>query len=66
MIRYDDFNMICFHFKVEIVGDGYLVASGLPKPNGDLHASEISRMALQLMSLVAAFEVISLLLIRYS
>ena len=45
-------------FKVEIVGDGYLVASGLPKPNGDLHASEISRMALQLMSLVASFEVI--------
>ena len=66
MIRYDNFNMNCFHFKVEIVGDGYLVASGLPKPNGDLHASEISRMALQLMSLVAAFEVLSLLLIRYS
>ena len=44
-------------FKVEIVGDGYLVASGLPKPNGDLHASEISRMALQLMSLVDSFEV---------
>ena len=42
---------------MEIVGDGYLVASGLPKPNGDLHASEISRMALQLMSLVDSFEV---------
>ena len=43
--------------KVEIVGDGYLVASGLPKPNGDKHASEISRMALQLMSQVDSFKV---------
>ena len=42
---------------MEIVGDGYLVASGLPKPNGDKHASEISRMALQLMSQVDSFKV---------
>ena len=43
---------------MEIVGDGYLVASGLPKPNGDKHASEISRMALQLMSQVDSFKVL--------
>ena len=42
---------------MEIVGDGYLVASGLPKPNGTKHASEISQMALQLMHQVDGFEV---------
>lgn len=42
---------------MEIVGDGYLVASGLPKPNGNKHASEISQMALQLMHQVDGFEV---------
>ena len=44
-------------FQVEIVGDGYLVASGLPKPNGLQHAREISQMALQLMHIVDGFKV---------
>ena len=43
--------------QVEIVGDGYIVASGLPKPNGERHASEIARMALQLMAQVDEFKV---------
>ena len=44
-------------FQVEIVGDGYLVASGLPYPNGKQHAKEISNMALRLMKEVDGFQV---------
>ena len=44
-------------YKVEIVGDGYLVASGLPYPNGKQHAKEISNMALRLMREVDGFKV---------
>ena len=44
-------------FQVEIVGDGYLVASGLPYPNGKQHAAEISNMALRLMKEVDGFRV---------
>ena len=44
-------------YKVEIVGDGYLVASGLPYPNGKQHAREISNMALRLMREVDGFKV---------
>jgi len=44
-------------YKVEIVGDGYLVASGLPYPNGKQHAKEIANMAIRLMKEVDGFRV---------
>ena len=51
-------------YKVEIVGDGYLVASGLPYPNGKQHAREISNMALRLMREVDGFKVTTELQLR--
>ncbi|XP_029826499.2 atrial natriuretic peptide receptor 1 [Ixodes scapularis] len=42
-------------YKVETVGDAYMVVSGLPVPNGSRHAREIARMSLALLANVRSF-----------
>ena len=57
---YTCFDSIIGHFdvyKVETIGDAYMVVSGLPIRNGNNHAGEIASMSLRLLSAIKTFRI---------
>nr|XP_061807414.1 guanylyl cyclase C-like [Nerophis lumbriciformis] len=56
---YNGFDSILDHhdvYKVETIGDAYMVASGLPNRNGNRHAVDICRMALDILAFMGTFQ----------
>uniref|UniRef100_A0A4W5PN83 Guanylate cyclase n=1 Tax=Hucho hucho TaxID=62062 RepID=A0A4W5PN83_9TELE len=56
---YKNFDRILDHhdvYKVETIGDAYMVASGLPRRNGNRHAVDIAHMALDILAFVRTFQ----------
>uniref|UniRef100_A0A8C7FA09 Guanylate cyclase n=1 Tax=Oncorhynchus kisutch TaxID=8019 RepID=A0A8C7FA09_ONCKI len=56
---YKNFDRILDHhdvYKVETIGDAYMVASGLPRRNGNRHAVDIAHMALDILAFVGTFQ----------
>ena len=42
---------------METIGDAYMVASGLPKRNGNRHAGEIGNLSLDLLACMSTFKI---------
>merc|ERR1711892_181889 len=51
--RLDNFDV----YKVETIGDAYMIASGIPVSNGTNHAVEIGLVSLDLLAKVLTFEI---------
>ncbi|XP_028254645.1 guanylyl cyclase GC-E-like [Parambassis ranga] len=44
-------------YKVETIGDAYMVASGVPNRNGNQHAAEVANMSLDILHVIGAFKI---------
>ncbi|ESO97829.1 hypothetical protein LOTGIDRAFT_104429, partial [Lottia gigantea] len=44
-------------YKVETIGDAYMLASGLPKRNGDKHIKEIADCSMDILSSITTFSI---------
>ncbi|KAL8565518.1 hypothetical protein ACOMHN_049494 [Nucella lapillus] len=44
-------------YKIETIGDAYMVVSGLPRRNGNNHAGEIASMSLTLLTCIRQFKI---------
>uniref|UniRef100_A0A4W6CTJ1 Guanylate cyclase n=1 Tax=Lates calcarifer TaxID=8187 RepID=A0A4W6CTJ1_LATCA len=44
-------------YKVETIGDAYMVASGVPNRNGTRHAAEVANMSLDILHSIGAFKI---------
>ncbi|CAH8486557.1 unnamed protein product [Heterobilharzia americana] len=44
-------------YKVETIGDAYMVASGLPQRNGNKHAREVARMSIAFLKAIFEFQI---------
>ncbi|XP_045163816.2 atrial natriuretic peptide receptor 1-like [Mercenaria mercenaria] len=51
--RLDSFGV----YKVETIGDGYMVASGLPMRNGERHVEEIAQLSLDLLKTIGEMKI---------
>ncbi len=50
-------SIICHYdvYKVETIGDAYMVVSGLPIRNGENHAGEVASMSMNLLTAIKSF-----------
>ena len=44
-------------YQVETIGDAYMIVSGLPERNGNLHVKEIAWVALNILRSVLNFNI---------
>ena len=43
--------------QVETIGDAYMLVSGCPRRNGDLHALEIAKTSVELIKKISTFRI---------
>ncbi|KAI6229289.1 Guanylate cyclase [Aphelenchoides besseyi] len=44
-------------YKIETIGDGYLISSGLPRRNGNKHVTEIANLAMDFLKSLMTFRI---------